>query len=107
VAAHDGVVTEDEAGRLVDLAGVAARVVVEEVVLDHHVLEQAGLEEQRLLGFGVAGDVVGEGDVRAAAEDLPEVLVVVVRAQQAGAEEGVAVDLEIDRRGCLDVIGGW
>ena len=78
VRADDRVVAEDQAGGLVDLAGVAARVVVEEVVFDDDVAEGALLEEQGLVGFGVAGDVVGEADVVAAAEDLPEVLVVAV-----------------------------
>ena len=79
---------------------------VEEVVFDHDVAEGAFLEEQALLGSGVAGDVVGEGDVFAAAEDLPEVLVV-LRGCPAGWGRGRCCGRRsVDRGGRLDVVGG-
>src|SRR6187200_797971 len=49
VASDDRVIAEDQAGRLVELTGVATGVVVEEVAFDLDVPEGALLEEQRLV----------------------------------------------------------
>ena len=84
---------------------------IEEVVGDCDVQEVAArigeLKQKRLGGARAAGDVVGEGNVRPAAVNLPQILVLErITGDERRPQEGVAVDRPAGCHVGLDVIGG-